>query len=67
MYQTNETGEMAPKKRFQEIASILTKGYLRMKKHVYSPDSSQSLEKYSQFTKKGLDCPAQQSVHVTTG
>ncbi len=67
MYQTDEPGEMAQEKRFQEIASILAKGYLRMKKQAYSPDSSQSLEKSSQFTKKGLDYPANQSVHVTTG
>ncbi len=73
MYQTDEPGEMAQEKRFQEIAGILAKGYLRFKRQGHTPgptvsiESSKYLEKSTLFTKKGLDCPANQSVHVTTG
>ncbi len=67
MYSTYDAEEMTEEKRFQEIAWILAKGYLRMKKQAHTPDSLKYLDKSSKNTKKGLDCPAHQSVHVTTG
>ena len=74
MFPSDDPKDMKPEERFQELAAIFAKGYLRLQKypgsvvHLKSEKSRElpgTIEQYStEFQDKRLDSTPEQSVHT---